>query len=420
MTVSEIPKGDKPREATANRWIPVFGGFLLALMGGVAYAWGVFVIPLVERFGWTIAEATLPISVFFLALTLTTVPAGRLQDKLGPRKVATAGALLFIIGYGGAALVGYFPYVWWIILFYGVIAGIACGMTYACVAPQARKWYPDKPGTAIAFAVAGFGLAAVFFAPLKADYLIPLYGIEGTFLILGVVVSVVSLLAARISKNPPEGWIAPKARSSKKSKMVKQEVRQELPPRQLFGKPLFWIIWFAFLSVMAGGLLCIGLVAAYGKEIVGLTVGEAAWAMAVFAGFNGFGRPLAGLLSDRYGVANVMIGTYIIQAAILLSFTILATTLPTLYLAAAMLGWGFAVSLAAFPFVTSICFGVKNLGVNYGLMLVAFGFASFASPVGGWLLDITGSYTPAFVSAGVLAVLGLVLCVVLKTKYGMA
>lgn len=48
------------------------------------------------------------------------------------------------------------------------------------------------------------------------------------------------------------------------------------------------------------------------------------------------------------------------------------------------------------------------------MVFTAFGIGAFASSIGAWLFDITGSYTPAFVSAGVLTVLGLILCVVLK------
>ncbi len=91
--------------------------------------------------------------------------------------------------------------------------------------------------------------------------------------------------------------------------------------------------------------------------------------------------------------------------------------MPTLYIAAAFLGWGFAVTLALFPTLTSICFGTRHLGVNYGLVFTAFGVGALAPSIGSWMFDITGSYTPAFVSAGVLAGIASVLCVVLKKKH---
>ena len=171
---------------------------------------------------------------------------------------------------------------------------------------------------------------------------------------------------------------------------------------------------------MRGGLICIGLIPSYGNLIIGLTRTKAALAISIFAGFNGFGRPVAGLLSDRFGAVQVMIVTYIIQTMTFLFFHIFAVTQPTLYIASALLGWGYAVTLALFPTLISICFGIKNLGVNYGILITAFGIGGLAPAVGSWIFDITGSYTPAFLSAGIMAGISLGLCVVLKKKYALS
>ncbi len=401
-----------------TRWSVPFAGFLLALMGGFSYAWGVFIIPMVERFGWTTAEATLPFTVFMVIFALVMVPAGRLQDKIGPRKVSSIGAVLFFLSYSLAALVDRIPHTWWLIVTYGVIGGIACALTYACVAPPARKWFPDKPGLAISFAVMGFGLAALVFAPLKAKYLIPIHGIEGTFFIIAIITSLVCLFAAWLIKNPPDGW-EPIGWESGKGARKTTMIRQESTPREVLRNSLFWVIWLTFASVIIGGLMCIGLIPVYGELIIGLTPTKAAIAIAIFAGFNGFGRPVAGFLGDKFGVVWVMILTYIIQVLTLLFFHIFAVSLPTLYIAAAFLGWSYAVILALFPALTSICFGTKHLGVNYGLVFTAFGVGALAPAAGSWLFDIMGSYTPAFVSAGIMTGIGLALCVVLKKKYAL-
>jgi len=49
----------KIRKYIITRWSVPFAGFLLALMGGFSYTWGVFIVPMEERFGWTKTEATL-------------------------------------------------------------------------------------------------------------------------------------------------------------------------------------------------------------------------------------------------------------------------------------------------------------------------------------------------------------------------
>ena len=399
-----------------TRWSIPFAGFLLALMGGFSYAWGVFVVPMVERFDWTTAEATLPFSVYLVIFALMMVPSGRFQDKMGPRKVAALGATVFFLAYGLAALVDRFPFPLWLVVTYGVMGGTACGLTYACAVPPARKWFPDKPGFAISFAVMGFGLAAIILAPLKAKYLIPVHGIEGTLFIIGIITSVVCLFAAWLIRNPPPGW-EPPGKGLGKGVVKTIEIRQESTPKEVLRSSLFWIIWLIFALVIAGGLMSIGLIPAYGELILGLTPAEAAIAMSIFAGLNGFGRPVAGFLGDKFGVIWVMIVTYIISTTIFLFFHLFAITLPTLYIAAALLGWGFAVTLALFPTLTSICFGVRNLGVNYGLVFTAFGVGALAPAAGSWIFDITGSYTPAFVAAGIMSGIGLVLCIILKKKW---
>ncbi len=152
---------------TQKRWIMLFGGFLLSLMGGMSYAWGSFVVPLKNEFGWTAAQSNLPFTAMIITFAIIMIPAGWLQDKIGPRKVATAGAITMILGYGLSSLIKYIPHPGWLIFSYGVIVGVACGLTYSCIAPTARKWYPDRPGFAVSTSVMGFGLAAVVIAPLK-------------------------------------------------------------------------------------------------------------------------------------------------------------------------------------------------------------------------------------------------------------
>ncbi len=52
--------------STPARWRIVAAVFLLALMRGLSYVWGVVVLPVMERFGWTKTQATLPFTTFML------------------------------------------------------------------------------------------------------------------------------------------------------------------------------------------------------------------------------------------------------------------------------------------------------------------------------------------------------------------
>lgn len=412
------PRLENIQPTVNKRWVILLGGFLLSLMGGMSYAWGSFVVPLNEKWGWTTAQANLPFTVMIIVFAVTMIPAGWVQDRIGPRKVAIIGAVFFLIGYGLAGLLSLIPTPSWLVFTYGFIVGTACGLTYACIAPTARKWYGDRPGFAVSTAVMGFGLAAVVFAPLKRSMIV-LWDVNGTFLFLAVFVAAVALVGALIIKNPPEGYITPANNSSKGIIGINAVViAQDIPPREFIKTPLFFILWLALAMVIGGGLTAIGLLTAYGEIQLNLEPAVAATAISAYALVNGLGRPLAGYFSDRIGTLRVMATVYIIQAVVFLALPWVAINLPLLILSALLLGLGYATTFALFPVLVAAVSGTKYLGVNYGLVFSAFGVGALTGLIGSRFLDITGSFMPAFLLAGGTTVVGLILLFILRYKLG--
>src|SRR5512146_3220607 len=120
-------------------WIVVLAGTGLNLALGILYAWSVFSKQLVETvekggFGWTKTQATLPYTVAIACFAIMMIPAGRLQDRLGPRLVASLGGILTGIG----LIVASFATPQSIapaILGFGVLAGTGFGLGYAAATP---------------------------------------------------------------------------------------------------------------------------------------------------------------------------------------------------------------------------------------------------------------------------------------------
>ena len=409
-------KNKANQELLRRRWIVLLGGFLLSLMGGMSYAWGSFVLPLAENWGWTTAQANLPFTVMIIVFSLTMIPAGWLQDKYGPRKIAMVGSLMFLVGYSLAALMRYFPYPLWLTLAYGLGVGIACGLTYATIAPTARKWFADRPGFAVSLAVMGFGLAAVVFAPLKKE-LIGFWGVDGTLFALGIFITIVSLIGAKLIRNPPQDWAPPESANSSPQGSKKPDVIEEVPPQEFIRTPRFYILWLALAAVIGGGLTAIGLLTAYGEIELQLAPAFAALAVSFYSFANGIGRPAMGWLADRFGSIKVMIAVYIIQSSVFIMFPWVATNYLLLFICSLLLGLGYATTFALFPVVVAKISGTKHLGMNYGLVFSAFGLGAITSLVGSWLLDLTGSFTPAFLLAGFATVFGLILLLILHKKF---
>ena len=81
--------------AIRNRgWQVTFVGMGINLALGVLYSWSVISKAVPADWGWSEAGRALPYSVACLMFSLTMVPAGRLQDRFGPRVVATVGGVL--------------------------------------------------------------------------------------------------------------------------------------------------------------------------------------------------------------------------------------------------------------------------------------------------------------------------------------
>ncbi len=401
-----------------RRWTVVLGGFLVSMMGGLSYSWGVFVEPLGSHFGWSKFITMLPLSVFMIVFSITMLPAGKLQEKYGTQKLIIIGAFLFLLANSLSAFLHVVNHPIWLIITYGVLGGTACGLTYSCVAPSIRRWYPDYPGLAVSLGVMGFGLASFIFAPLKARYIIPSFGIDGTFLWIAVVTYVVTLIASRLVVFPTDQWhmhIFGAMHLPDATGMV----RANLPPKQMLHTSLFWMMWLSFLFSIYGSLLIIGILPSFGYEVIGLTVSRASIPISFFALANGLSRPLSGYISDKLGVPTVLGVVFFFQACVFLLFPFLISSFSTLLIASTMLGFGIGASLALYPVLTSECFGVEHMGVNYGLLFTAYGFGAFAIQGGAYLRDITGSYTLSLLIAGVLSMISVVIIFILRKKYNL-
>ena len=183
----------------------LISGVLFNLSIGVLYAWSVMKSALTlpvdgGGFGWTSAQAGLPYTVAIVLFSLGVLIGGIIQDKIGPRLVITAGGFLVGLGLILSSVVG--NSVAGITTTFGILTGLGIGLGYGCVSPCALKWFhPSKKGMVAGLVVGGFGLGAVYLAPLT-QYLITSFGISKTFLILGTFTIVVAVLLAQFIRNP--------------------------------------------------------------------------------------------------------------------------------------------------------------------------------------------------------------------------
>jgi OFA family oxalate/formate antiporter-like MFS transporter len=397
-----VPHG----EVGVSRWWRVVGGLLMNLALGSLYAWSVFVAPLEKEFGWKRADTSQVFTWAVVVFAIAFILAGRLQDKKGPFFISLTGCILLTIGFLLSARTQSLGY---LIFCFGVIVGIGNGFGYATPIPVMAKWFPDKRGLAVGLAVAGYGGGSAIFGPMANLWLIPTYGWRTTFVVLGVVFFVMTLVGALLLKNPPVGYRPPGWAPAPAAKAA--ATTYEFSPGEMLRTPTFYFMWIAYALGTSAGLMVISQLVPFAKSVGVAAAALAAISLIIGAAGNASGRIFSGWMSDALGRLNVlrlMIGISAVGMFIL-PHTGTQMEVPIfLYLVVFVVYWCYGTQLSVNASTTSDFWGTKNAGINYGLLFTAWGVAGIIGPrIGGKLFDRYGNYKAAFYTAAVLAIVAL-------------
>jgi OFA family oxalate/formate antiporter-like MFS transporter len=379
-------------------------GINLAL--GILYTWSVVSNEVPAEWGWTHAAKAWPYSIACLVFSLMMVPAGRLQDKLGPRLVASIGGLLVGLGLILCSMttlpLGY-------MLGFGLLAGSGIGFGYAAATPPAVKWFPSaRTGLVAGIVVSGFGLASVYAAPL-ARWLIHCEGIPTTMLCLGIAFLVVVVCLAQLLAAPPKGYVPAGPKGGSAAAAGRKTAARDYSPLEMLGTPQFYLLWFMYACGAGAGLMIISKLATIAKEQAGYQQGFVL--VAAMAVGNGAGRIIAGSLSDRLGRLHTLLGCFLFQAVLMILVSLAQKdtplgTVPALVVLSALMGANYGANLSLFPSVTKDYYGLRNFGVNYGLVFTAWGIGGFVlALLAGWLRDSFGHYSYSYYVSFVLLLL---------------
>ena len=388
-----------------SRWWRVVGGLSMNLALGSLYAWSVFVAPLEKQFGWKRAQTSNVFTIAVVVFAITFVIAGRLQDKLGPKKIALIGGILVSLGFFLCAYTKSLDYLY---VCFGVIGGLGNGFGYACPIPVMAKWFPDKRGLAVGLAVAGYGGGSAIFGPLANLKLIPAYGVFTTFQILGVIFLVMTVFGALLMDNPPAGY-RPPGWTPAPATAKAAATTYEFTPGEVLKTPAFYFMWVAYALGTSAGLMVISQLVPFAKSVGISSAALATLGLVVGAAGNASGRILSGWMSDgigRLGVLRLMIGLSMIAMPILY---LTGSNVTALYILVFAVYWCYGTQLSVNGSATSDFWGTKNAGINYGMLFTAWGVAGIIGPrIGGVLFDKYKNYQAAFYTAAVLAAVALV------------
>ncbi len=381
-------------------WAVTFAGMGLNLTLGILYAWSMFAKQMTEAvenggFGWTKTIATLPYTIAIAVFAIVMVPAGRLQDRFGPRIIATIGAIFAGVGLIVASFATA-ENIFFAVLGFGVLGGAGIGLGYASATPAAVKWFSSsKKGLITGLVVGGFGLAPVYIAPLS-KYLLATYGIGNSFRILGIAFTVTATALAQLIKNPPSP--AP-AQQGKVTATTAATAQNNFTWRQMLKTPSFYSLYIQFVCAATAGLMIIGHLAKIVSVQSGNSIKIGFVFVALLAIFNAGGRVVAGLVSDYIGRV-VTIALVCMMQSIIMFFFPYFTSINDFILGSAVVGFNYGACLALFPATTADYWGTKNLGLNYGILFTSWGVGGVFGPMlAGKIADATGSYALAYTIA---------------------
>ena len=355
---------------------------VLQVCFGTVYAWSFFQTILVRQLGWSFTETAWAFSLTILSLGTSAAWAGALLPRVGPRRLAVTGSVMFSVGYVLASLALRWDMLALFYVGYGVIGGAGIGLGYVTPVATVAKWFPDKKGLATGIVVMGFGVGALVLskglAPLLVSHLAG--DLSHVFLGLGIIFAVVLIPCSLLLSNPPAAVAAVAAQTpADESDSVSPYLRSSE----------FALIWIVFFCNIAAGISVISFQSELLQEVWGLadpTVEPATLAeygatlIAVSSLCNGVGRLFWGLLSDRLGrvrVFRILLASQMVVFGILMTernpwvFSVLICYVLLCF------GGGFATMPS---FVLDV-FGPQKMSTIYGTILTAWAAAGICGPL---------------------------------------
>ncbi len=404
-------------EIKNHGWRVTFAGMGVNLALGILYTWSVISKRVPDDWGWNEDDKSLPYMLACLVFSLIMVPAGRMQDKIGPRLVATIGGILVGLGFIIAAMTTSLMV---FVIGFGVLAGAGIGFGYASATPPAVKWFPAaKTGLIAGIVVSGFGLASVYAAPLTT-WLIVNLGFSTAILLLGIAFLVVVVTLAQILKPPPAGYI-PLGSLPANADAKSNNKKEDFSSKEMLTTWQFYIIWFMYVCGAGAGLMVISKLDAIADKQVGITMGFVL--VAVLALGNGGGRIVSGMLSDKIGRKAMMFVCFLFQAFLIFLLS-KATgknalgTIPAMAIISALIGANYGANLSLFPSITKDFYGLKNFGMNYGLVFTAWGVGGFMlAKLAGTMYAKHQTFAIAYYGASALLILAAIMTILVKAPH---
>ena len=367
-------------------WVMVaLGALMTCIAVGAMFSLAVFLRPITESTGWSTTAVSGAMTLNFLAMGAAGFGWGALSDRIGPRPVVLAGAILLGLG---LFLASHAQTALQFQLSFGLLVGIAVGSFFSPMIAAVMGWIVERRGLAVALVSVGVGVAPVTMSPLAA-WLITQMDWRSAQVVIAVLVWATLVPAALFVRRPP---VAAEQRVSGE---------KEIKLRDAFLSAPFIVLaltFFACCAAHAGPI--------FHTVTYAMTCGIAPLAAVTVYSVEGLaglgGRLGLGMAADRLGVKRVLIAGLFIQALAAFAF-ISASRLGEFYAVAAVFGFAYGGVMPLYAVLAREYFGQRILGAVFGAAAMVSSLGMAIGPaIGGWVFDTFGQYTWMYIYSGVI------------------
>jgi sugar phosphate permease len=385
-------------------WVVVAVAVMLSLvMWGVRSAPSVLIKPLEADFGWSRAEISSAIAIGLVMTAFSAIAGGVLIDRYSMRLIMLG---ILVLGGISVALASTMTALWQMTVLWGILVGIATGISGVLGASLAARWFVEKRGLIQGILGAGTSAGQLIFLPVMT-WLVVQFGWRDATMILAVIaLAFIPIVFLFMRDNPADVGLLPYGAS------------EELPPPVrpplgfVLGRvrrvPDFWLLAGSFFIC---GATSNGLIGQHFQAHAidhGMTEYVASTAFAIMGGLNFVGVLASGYFTDKYDPRRLLMIYYTFRGISLFFLPMLTdfglsglTFFSILY----GLDW-----IATVPPTMTLCaqlFGRRNVGTVYGFVFGAHQLGAAAAAFGaGYIHDALGNYTWAFLSGGIMCLVG--------------
>lgn len=395
------------------RWVYLAVATLSMLFAGIIYAWSILKTPLAAEFHWDASQLTVNFTLTMCFFCVGGFLGSQLTKKIQPSLAIILAGILAGTGFVCTSLLS--GNIVLLYVAYAGAAGLGIGIAYNVIISTVSAWFPDKRGLASGFLLMGFGVSTMLFGTiLDAMFVTPSLGWRTTFLIFGIAIALVLVIAGIIIKRPDPQMQFPPAKKSSTSRKEEFEAK-EYTTGAMIKRFTFWRAFICLTFILAVGSSVIS----FARDLaisVNASPALATTLVGILSVCNGLGRILAGAAFDAVGRRITMLASNLlaILAAGLLLGAIMLQSLPLCIVGLCLSGLSYgSVPTIGSVFVSSF-YGSKYFSTNYSIVTFNLMAASFVATACSSLLVSSGTYITPFILLLALAAGALILNLSIK------